>query len=74
MIPMKKQKIMVMEEMEMEITQMAMATGMAPLLMEVVKAAEVESLKHGVQSTKNPSIAIIQKDFLKNPIVGVKKK
>jgi len=60
----------VKRRMATEMVQMAMEMGMGGL-MGVLMAEEYQ--RRGVQSTKNPSIAIIQKDSLRKPIVGVEK-
>jgi len=52
---------------------MAMVTGMAGLMGDLVTAVE-EYQRHGVQNIKNQSIAIIQKDSLNEHTVGVERK
>jgi hypothetical protein len=60
--------------MVMEITRMAMATGMAGLMGDLVMAAEEVSLKRGVQGTRGQLTVIIQKDSLSEHTVGVEKR
>ena len=64
----KRKTVMVMV---MEITRMAMATGMAGLMGDLVMAAEEVSLKRGVQGTRGQLTVITQKDSLKKHTVGV---
>jgi len=56
--------------MATEMVQMAMEMGMGGL-MGALMAEEYQ--RRGAQSIKSPSIAIIQKDSLNEPIVGVEK-
>ena len=60
----------VRRRMATEMVQMAMEMGMGGL-MGALMAEEYQ--RRGVQSTKSPSIAIIQKDSLNEHIVGVEK-
>ena len=68
----KSPKILKRKRMATEMVQMAMEMGMGGLMGELLMAEEYR--RRGVQSTKSPSIAIIQKDSLSGHTVGVERK
>jgi hypothetical protein len=67
----KKRLKRVRKRMGMEMVRMAMEMGMGSL-MGALMAEEYQ--KRGLQSTKNPSIVITQKDSLNGHTVGVGRK